>query len=89
MNKTFQPIGKYIVISNIEEEIKTDGGLLLSAQDTSEFRYKKAKVIEVGTDVSVIKSGDIVHYDKSHSFTMVIQNHHYTIIQERDVVIVL
>jgi co-chaperonin GroES (HSP10) len=84
-----QPIGKYIVVSNIEEEIKTDGGLLLSAQDTSEFRYKKAKVIEAGTDVSVIKSGDIVHYDKSHSFTMVIHNHHYTIIQERDVVIVL
>lgn len=84
-----QPIGKYIVVSNIEEEIKTDGGLLLSAQDTSEFRYKKAKVIEAGTDVSVIKSGDIVHYDKGHSFTMVIENRHYTIIQERDVVIVL
>ena len=89
MNKTFQPIGKYIVISNIEEEIKTDGGLLLSAQDTSEFRYKKARVVASGTDVSVIKPSDEIHYDKNQSFTMVIDNHQYTIIQERDVVIVL
>jgi co-chaperonin GroES (HSP10) len=84
-----KPIGKYIVVSNIEEEVKTDGGLLLSAQDTSDFRYKKAKVIESGTDVSVISNGDVVHYDKNQSFTMVIENRHYTIIQERDVVIVL
>jgi co-chaperonin GroES (HSP10) len=42
-----------------------------------------------GTDVTHIKEGDVIHYDKGHSFTMVISGHHYTIIQERDVVIVL
>jgi co-chaperonin GroES (HSP10) len=89
MNKKFQPIGKYIVISNIEEEVKTDTGLLLSARDADEFRYKKAKVVASGTDVTHIKEGDVIHYDKGHSFTMVISGHHYTIIQERDVVIVL
>ena len=47
-----QPIGKYIVISNIEEEVKTDTGLLLSARDADEFRYKKAKVVASGTDVT-------------------------------------
>ena len=83
------PIGKFIVVVNIDEEIKTSGGLLLSARDADEFRYKKAKVIEVGTDVTVIKSLDLIHYDKNHSFTMVIDNRQYTIIQERDVVIVL
>jgi co-chaperonin GroES (HSP10) len=84
-----QPIGKYIVVSDIDEEIKTDGGLLLSAKDAGEFRYKKGRVIKPGTDVGVIKEKDVVYYDKSHSFTMVINNHKYTIIQERDVVIVL
>lgn len=84
-----KPIGKYIVVANIEEEVKTDSGLLLSARDADEFRYKKGRVIEPGTDVSVIKSGDVVYYDKGHSFTMVIENQHYTILQERDVVIVL
>lgn len=84
-----RPIGKYIVISNIEEEVKTQGGLLLSAKDADEFRYKKAKVVASGTDVSHIHPGDVIHYDKGHGFTMVIDGHHYTIIQERDVVIVL
>ena len=84
-----RPIGKYIVISNIEEEVKTEGGLLLSAKDADEFRYKKAKVVASGTDVSHIHPGDVIHYDKGHGFTMVIDGHHYTIIQERDVVIVL
>lgn len=84
-----KPIGKYIVISNIEEEVKTEGGLLLSAQDTVEFRYKKAKVVASGTDVNHIHQDDIIYYDKNHSFTMVIDGHHYTIIQEREVVIVL
>lgn len=84
-----KPIGKYIVISNIEEEVKTEGGLLLSAKDADEFRYKKAKVVASGTDVAHIHPEDIIHYDKGHGFTMVIDGHHYTIIQERDVVIVL
>ncbi len=84
-----RPIGKYIVISNIEEEVKTEGGLLLSAKDADEFRYKKAKVVASGTDVSHIHPEDVIHYDKGHGFTMVIDGHHYTIIQERDVVIVL
>ncbi len=89
MQKTLKPIGKYIVVANIDEEIKTDGGLLLSAKDAGDMRYKKAKVIKPGTDVSVISDGDIVYYDKGHSFTMVINNMQFTIIQERDVVVVL
>ena len=69
-----QAIGKYIVVVNITEEIRTEGGLLLSSQDSDEFRYKKAKVINPGSDVSVIKADDLVYYDKGHSFTMVINN---------------
>jgi len=84
-----QAIGKYIVVVNITEEIRTEGGLLLSSQDSDDFRYKKAKVINPGSDVSVIKADDLVYYDKGHSFTMVINNIQYTIIQERDVVVVL
>ena len=34
-----KPIGKYIVIKTIEEEIKTSSGLLLSAEDANEMRY--------------------------------------------------
>ena len=83
-----QPIGKYIVVSAIDEEIKTDSGIILSGEDASQFRYKKGKVIKPGTDVTVIKEGDIVYYDKGYSFTMIIGIEQHTIIREGDVVVV-
>ena len=83
-----QPIGKYIVISSIDEEIKTDSGIILSGEDANQFRYKKGKVIKPGTDVTVIKEGDVVYYDKGYSFTMIIGAEQHTIIREGDVVVV-
>ena len=84
-----RPIGKYIVIKDIQEEIKTNSGLILSGEDTNQLRYKRAEVVAVGTDVDVIDEGDELYYDKSHSFTMLIDNEQYTIISERDVVVVI
>jgi len=83
-----QPIGKYIVVMPIDEEIKTDSGIILSGEDASQFRYRKGKVIKPGTDVTVIKENDIVYYDKGFSFTMIIANEQQTIIRESDVVLV-
>jgi co-chaperonin GroES (HSP10) len=83
------PIGKYIVVKNIDETIKTESGLLLSGDDANQLRYKRCSVIAPGTDVSVIEEGDELYYDKAHSFTMLIDDVQYTIISERDVVVVL
>jgi len=84
-----KPINKYIVISKIDEELKTESGLLLSQDDASNFRYAKAKVVKVGSNVDVISEGDTIYYDKSSGHTMLIEDRPYTIIQERDVVVVL
>jgi co-chaperonin GroES (HSP10) len=84
-----KPIGKYIIVKDIQENIKTESGLILSGEDTNQLRYKRAMVIESGTDVSVIEQGDELYYDKAHSFTMLIDDMQYTIIQERDVVVVV
>ena len=81
-------IGKYIIINAIEEEIRTDSGLILSGNDANQFRYKKGVVVSAGTDVGSIGEGDVVYYDKGHSFTMVIGGGPCTVIQERDVVAV-
>lgn len=83
------PIGKYIILKTIEEEIKTESGLILSGEDANQFRYKKGRVVKPGTEVSVISEGDVIHYDKSHSFTMLINDEQFTLVQERDVVVVL
>jgi chaperonin GroES len=84
-----KPIGKYIVVKTLEKEIKTNSGLVLSSEDANQFRYRMATVIAVGTDVGNIKIADQIYYDKAQSFTMIIKDDQYTIIQERDVVVVV
>jgi co-chaperonin GroES (HSP10) len=81
-------IGKHIIIQTVEKEVKTESGLLLSAHDANDFRYKMGIVVAPGTDVANIKAGDNIYYDKAGSYTMVINDRPYTIIQERDVVVV-
>mgnify|MGYP002478004253 CR=1 FL=1 len=83
-----QPIGNTLAIKNIDEEIKTQSGLILSGEDTNQLRYKKGLVIASGTDVTAIHKDDVVYYDKGHSYTMLIKDEQVTIIRESDVVIV-
>ena len=82
-------IGKNIVISNVDEEVKTASGLVLSGEDTNQLRYKRGRVITPGTEVKSISAGDEIYYDKAQSYTMIINDEQFTIIQERDVVVVL
>lgn len=82
-------IGKNIVIHNIDEEIKTASGLVLTGEDANQFRYKRGKVVTPGTEVKTIQEGDEIYYDKAQSYTMIIRDEPFTIIQERDVVVVL
>ena len=84
-----RPIGKYIIVKDIQEEIKTESGLILSGEDTNQLRYKRGKVITPGTEVKSISEGDEIYYDRAQSYTMIIHDEQFTIIQERDVVLVL
>lgn len=69
--------------------MKTESGLLLSGEDANEFRYSKGLVINPGTNVDTVKQGDVIYYDKASGHTMILQDKRYTIILERDVVVVL
>jgi co-chaperonin GroES (HSP10) len=84
-----KPIGKNIIVKTIDEDVVTDSGLILSGDDANQLRYRKGLVVAPGTDVSVISEGDVIYYDKAHGYTMIIRDMQYTIIQERDVVVVL
>ncbi len=83
-----KPINKYIIVKGIDEEMKTDSGLLLSGSDVNDIRYKKGVVVEPGTDVTVMESNDTIYYDSRAGYSMIIKGEQYTVIQERDVVIV-
>ena len=83
-------VGKYIVIEPIKEvDITTKGGLILAEKQREDIRYRRAKVIEPGSDVSVLKKGDKIYYDKSSGFKIEINKEEYKVIKEFDVVIIL
>jgi len=83
-------IGKYIVIKPIKEvDTKTKGGLILAENQREDIRYRRAKVIEPGSDVEVLKKGDEVYYDKAAGFNIELEKEQYKVIKEFDVVIVV
>ena len=82
-------IGKNIIVQPIHENVKTESGILLSGEDLNGLRYGRAIVESPGTEVQAIKAGDEVYFDKTQSYTMLIRDVQYTVIQERDVVVVV
>lgn len=84
-----KPLGKYILIEQIDEQIVSGIGLIMSGSDTTKMRYKKARIVKVGTDVSTVSEEDIVYYDKNAGYSMMIGDSTYTVIMERDVIVVI
>jgi|TARA_Y100000114_G_C11558698_1_gene230732 co-chaperonin GroES (HSP10) len=83
-------VGKYIVIKPIKEvNATTKGGLILTEKQREDVRYRRAKVVEPGSDVSVLKKDDEVYYDKASGFNIEINKDEYKVIKEQDVVIIL
>ncbi len=59
-------VGKYIVIDPIKEtDMTTKGGLILAEKQREDIRYRRAKVVEPGSDVKLLNKDDEVYYDKA------------------------
>jgi co-chaperonin GroES (HSP10) len=83
-------VGKFIVIDPIREtDVTTKGGLILAEKQREDVRYRRAKVLEPGSEVSVLKKGDEVYYDKAAGFNIEINKEQYKVIKEFDVVVIL
>ena len=83
-------IGKNIVITPVKEnDTKTSGGLILAETHREDIRYRKGKVITVGTDVIGLENGDEIYYDRHAGFGIELQKEQFKVIKEQDVVIVL
>ena len=83
-------VGKFIVIDPVKEtDVTTKGGLILAEKQREDVRYRRAKVVEPGSDVSVLKKDDEIYYDKSSGFNIEIDKEEYKVIKEFDVVIIL
>lgn len=59
-----QAINYFVVIEKIKEAPKTVGGLELTETQNSDVRYLKGRVISAGDQVTMLKEGNVVYYDK-------------------------
>ena len=83
-------VGKYIIVDPIKEvDTTTKGGLILAEKQREDVRYRRAKVVEPGSEVSVLKKGDEIYYDKASGFNIEINKEQYKVIKELDVVVIL
>jgi|TARA_R100001460_G_scaffold12135_2_gene28040 co-chaperonin GroES (HSP10) len=84
-----RPISKYILVEPIEEELKTESGILLTNEEAQRRRYHKGKVYSVGNEVEGINPDEEIYYDFRNAHTLLIEGKKITVIQQRDVVVVL
>lgn len=83
-----QAINYYLVIDKIKEAPKKVGGLELTEAQNNDVRYLKGEVISAGDQVSFVKKGDIVRYDKHAGHGIEYDGKLYYVIKISDVVIV-
>ena len=84
-----KPLGYYLIVEPAPEEVtKTEGGLLLTEKQ-GEVRYRKAVVSSPGMEVDILKEGDVIYYDRHAGQTLDVDGTDHTVIQLRDVVVVL
>ena len=83
-------VGKYIVIDPIKEvDTTTKGGLILAEKQREDIRYRRAKVVEPGSNVELLSKGDEIYYDRNAGFGIEINKNKYKVIKELDVVVII
>ena len=83
-------LGRNLIIQKIEEgTTETKGGFLLAETHKEDIRYIKAKIVDVGDELNILKKEDIIFYDRHAGHKIEIENKSYHVIKSHDVVVVL
>jgi co-chaperonin GroES (HSP10) len=82
-----KPLKKKILVAENKSEHKSDSGIILDGA-TSVRESKKATVIAIGPDVTLVKEGDVVLLDWTKGTVVKINDAQRVIIDEEHVVAV-
>lgn len=82
-------LSKFVLIEPTPSKEENRGGFLIAATDVAKERYKEAVVIQPGVDVTCVKEKDLIAFENASGHDIKIDGKFYTIIQERDIAIVL
>jgi co-chaperonin GroES (HSP10) len=80
-------VSYYLVVDKIKEKPKSTSGFIMTESQSEDIRYLKGEVISVGENISTVKEGDIVWYDKHAGHGIEFNNKYYYVIKYSDVVI--
>lgn len=72
-------LGKYVVVKPKKEEVESNG-VFLSAKSEKNVRYLPGTVVTCGIDVSVLKEGDNIYYDKAAASSVRIKDDLYYVL---------
>ncbi|MCP3700403.1 MAG: hypothetical protein GY920_18085 [Aliivibrio sp.] len=83
-------VGSNIIIKKTKEgTTKTKGGLLLAENHRDDIRYVEATVVSAGSDISALKKGSTILYDRHAGHKIEVEKEAYHVIKVGDVVVVL
>jgi co-chaperonin GroES (HSP10) len=83
-------IGKNLIIKIYKEaSTKTKGGLLLADMHREDIRYRKAEVLNAGSEVVGVKDGDQIYFDRHAGHGIEIDKEKFHVIKLQDVVVIL
>jgi co-chaperonin GroES (HSP10) len=83
-------IGRNLIVNKHKiGSAKTKGGLILAEKQRDDIRYITADVVSVGDEVTGIKQGDKIYYDKHAGHGIEFKDNKYIVIKLQDVVVVL
>lgn len=82
-------VGRYVVVDPVQGRPQS-GELVLSVKDADDIRYRHGDVIAVGDQCSpVLAPGQLVAYDKSAGFRLIVEGRQLLVITDRDICAVL
>jgi co-chaperonin GroES (HSP10) len=84
----YKAVGKYVLIEPIKEELKNSVGMIVSANDDFQIRYRKAKAVSVGPLVDCVSEGQIIYFDRSGSHEVLVNGQLLAVVAERDIALV-
>ena len=83
-------IGRNLIVQPSKVGLaETKGGLILAENQREDLRYAEGTVLSVGKEVSGIKNGDVIYYDKNNSHQIEIKKDIYSVVRMDHVVVVL
>ena len=81
-------INYFVIVDKIKEAPKKVGGLELTEKQDNDVRYIKGKVISVGDQITMLKPGDIVRYDKHAGHGIEWKDSLYYVLKISDIVLI-